>query len=97
MNRYQSIISAFISALCIFLVPWLNRKGIIVDETAVTTIVASAIAFVAFCWSFYRNHNFSEAANESQAILNELKSGQKEDTELWEAELEEEEEEDEQV
>ena len=97
MNRYQSIISAFVSAVCIFLVPWLNRKGIIIDETAVTSIVASAIAFVAFIWTAWKNHNITESANEAQAILNELKSGQREDTELWEAELEEEEEEDEQV
>lgn len=74
MNRYQSIISAFISALCIFLVPWLNRKGIIIDETAVTSLVASAIAFVAFIWTAWKNHNITEAANEAQAILEELKS-----------------------
>lgn len=82
MNRYQSIISAFISAICIFLVPWLNRNGIIVDETAVTSLVASAIAFVAFIWTAWKNHNITEAANEAAAILAELKSGQSADHEI---------------
>lgn len=74
MNRYQSIISAIISAICIFLVPWLNRKGILIDESAITSLVASAIAFVAFIWTAWRNHNITEAANEAQAILDELKA-----------------------
>lgn len=74
MNRYQSIISAIISAICIFLVPWLNRKGILIDESAITSLVASAIAFVAFIWTAWKNHNITEAANEAQAILDELKA-----------------------
>ena len=73
MNRLQSIVSGIVSFICVFIVPELNRRGIIIDETAVSTIVCGIIAFGAFCWSCYRNHNLTEAAMESQCILDELK------------------------
>lgn len=79
MNRYQSIISAVISAVCIFVVPWLNRKGIIIDETAATTIVAGIIACAAFCWTAWKNHNLTDAAMEAQCILQEIKADDGED------------------
>lgn len=75
MNRYQSIISAVISAVCIFVVPYLNRKGILIDESAVSTIVCGIIACIAFCWTAWKNHNITQAANEAQAILEEIKVG----------------------
>ena len=86
MNRYQSIVSAIISAACIFLVPYLNRKGIIIDESAITTIIAGIIATAAFLWTAWKNHNITEAANEAQAILDELKAdnGESADEEAFE-------------
>lgn len=98
MTRYQSIISAIISAACVFLVPWLNRKGIIVDETAITTVIAGIIAAAAFIWTAWKNHNITEAAMEAQCILNEFKTGDEDLEEELESEVhEEEDEEDEEV
>ncbi|MDO4393599.1 MAG: hypothetical protein Q4C80_04225 [Bacillota bacterium] len=73
MNKYQSIISAVISAACIFLVPYLNRKGIIVDESTMTTVIAGLIATGAFIWTAWKNHNLTDAAYEAQLIMKELK------------------------
>lgn len=73
MNKYQSIISAVISAACIFLVPYLNRKGIIVDESTMTTVIAGLIATGAFFWTAWKNHNLTDAAYEAQLIMEELK------------------------
>jgi len=86
VGRYQSIISAIISAICIFVVPYLNRKGIIIDETAVTSIVASAVAFIAFVWSCWKNHNITDNALYAQQVLNELRSGVDAEEELFEGE-----------
>ena len=93
MGRYQSIISAIISAICIFVLPWLQKKGIILDEDSVTTIVVGIIAFIAFLWTAWRNHNLTEAALEAQCVLDELKSGEDVPDEELEAEAEQEEEE----
>lgn len=76
MNKYQSIISAVISAACIFLVPYLNRKGIIVDESTMTTVIAGLIATGAFVWTAWKNHNLTDAAYEAQLIMKELKEGE---------------------
>lgn len=76
MNKYQSIISAVISAACIFLVPYLNRKGIIVDESTMTTVIAGLIATGAFFWTAWKNHNLTDAAYEAQLIMKELKEGE---------------------
>lgn len=74
MNRYQSIVSAIISVICIFGVPYLNRKGILIDESAVSTVVCGIIAFGAFCWTAWKNHNITEAAMEAQCLLEEMKT-----------------------
>lgn len=93
MSKYQSIVSAIISAICIFVLPVLNRKGIILDEGTVTTIVFSVIAVGAFLWSCWKNHNITMAANEAQCILEDLKEGfareELAEDELSEAEAEE--------
>lgn len=81
MGKYQSIISAIISAFCVFVVPWLNRKGIIIDETIATTIIAYIIGGIAFLWTAWRNHNITEAALEGQLVINELKADEEMDEE----------------
>lgn len=73
MNKYQSLISAVISAFCIFALPVLNSKGIFIDENTVTTIVITIIGIVAFLWTAWKNHNITNAAHEAQAIMDELK------------------------
>jgi SPP1 family holin len=73
MNRLQSIVSGIVSFICVFIVPELNRRGIIIDETAVSSIVCGIIAIGAFIWTAWKNHNITESAMEAQAILDELK------------------------
>lgn len=81
MGKYQSIISAIISAFCVFVVPWLNRKGIIIDETTATTIIAYIIGGIAFLWTAWKNHNITEAAMEGQLVINEFKADDEMDEE----------------
>ena len=73
MNKYQSIISAVISAVIIFVLPVLNRKGIILDETTATSIIIGVIGLAAFLWTAWKNHNITEAANEAHLIMMEIK------------------------
>ena len=87
MGRYQSIISAIISVFCIFVVPWLNRRGIIIDETTATTIIVYIIAFGAFVWTAWKNHNITEAALQGQLVINELKADEEMDEEPADDEL----------
>ena len=74
MSRYQSIISAIISAACIFLLPWLNRHGVLIDEGTLANIIIYLIAGGAFLWTAWRNHNITSAAQEGQALIDELKA-----------------------
>lgn len=75
MNKYQSIISAVISAFCIFVLPALNNKGIIIDETAATTVIITIIGVAAFIWTAWKNHNITAAAQEAQLVMKEIKEG----------------------
>lgn len=74
MSRYQSIISAIISAACIFLLPWLNRHGVLIDEGTLSDIIVYVIAACAFIFTAWRNHNITSAAQEGQALIDELKA-----------------------
>lgn len=92
MNKYQSILSAVISAVCIFALPILQKNGIVIDESTATTVVIYAIGACAFIWTAWKNHNITDAAFEAQLIMQELKEGEN-GTESDESELGEEEEE----
>lgn len=89
MNKYQSIISAVISAICIFALPVLNKNGIIIDEGTVSTIVITIIGAIAFIWTAWKNHNITDAAFEAQLIMKELKAGENVDNDEDEEEVEE--------
>lgn len=76
MNKYQSILSAAISAICIFVLPVLQKNGVIIDEGTITTIVIYIIGGIAFLWTAWKNHNVTDAAFEAQLIMKELKEGE---------------------
>lgn len=76
MNKYQSIISAAISAGIIFLLPYINRHGLVLDAATGEQILIGIVGFIAFLWSCWKNHNITDAANEAQLIMKELKSGE---------------------
>ena len=76
MNKYQSIISAIISAICIFVLPYVNRHGFVIDEATASSIVIGIVGVIAFLWSCWKNHNITDAAYEAQLIMKELKAGE---------------------
>ena len=76
MNKYQSIISAAISAIIIFALPYINKHGFVIDEVTAEQILIGIVGFGAFLWSCWKNHNITDAALEAQLIMQELKSGE---------------------
>ena len=76
MNKYQSIISAAISAIIIFVLPYVNKHGFVIDEVTAEQILIGVVGFIAFLWSCWKNHNITAAALEAQLIMKELKSGE---------------------
>ena len=76
MNKYQSIISAAISAIIIFVLPYVNKHGFVIDEVTAEQILIGVVGFIAFLWSCWKNHNITDAALEAQLIMKELKSGE---------------------
>lgn len=76
MNKYQSILSAVISAVCIFVLPVLQENGIVIDESTATAVIIYAIGGIAFLWTAWKNHNITDAAFEAQLIMKELKEGE---------------------
>ena len=76
MNKYQSIISAAISAVIIFALPYINKHWFVVDAVTGEQILIGIVGFIAFLWSCWKNHNITDAANEAQLIMKELKSGE---------------------
>ena len=76
MHKRQSIFLAFISALFMFVLPYVNRHGFVIDEATVSSVVIGIVGVIAFLWSCWKNHNITDAANEAQLIMQELKSGE---------------------
>ena len=76
MNKYQSIISAAISAVIIFVLPYINKHGFVIDEATAEQVLIGVVGFGAFLWSCWKNHNITDAALEAQLIMKELKSGE---------------------
>lgn len=76
MNKYQSIISAAISAVIIFALPYINKHGFVIDEVTAEQVLIGVVGFIAFLWSCWKNHNMTDAAYEAQLIMKELKAGE---------------------
>ncbi|MCI6409411.1 MAG: SPP1 phage holin family protein [Lachnospiraceae bacterium] len=78
MNKYQSIISAAISAIIIFVLPYVNKHGFVIDEVTAEQILIGVVGFIAFLWSCWKDHNMTDAALEAHLIMKELKNGEDE-------------------
>ena len=76
MNKYQSIISAAISAVIIFALPYINKHGFVIDEVTAEQVLIGVVGFIAFLWSCWTNHHSKAAANEAQPTMKELNSGE---------------------
>lgn len=78
MNKYQSIISAAISAIIIFVLPYVNKHGFVIDEVTAEQLLIGVVGFIAFLWSCWKDHNMTDAALEAHLIMKELKNGEDE-------------------
>ena len=75
MNREQSIVSAIVTFIMVVVAPFLQARGIILDQGLVTTVIVAVLMIGGFVWAFYKNHNFTEASQWAQSFLNDYKKG----------------------
>lgn len=70
-------------ALVRFIVPLIASVATIfgwtLDWELVLNILLSALSVIAFAWTWWKNNNVTESAQEAQAILDALKDGTLED------------------
>ena len=81
MNRLQSIISAIVTYVIAVVAP---SAEIYANQGAQAGITAFVSGTIAFGWAVWKNHNFTEAANEAQAHLEEEKKARRDNKALEE-------------
>jgi hypothetical protein len=67
-------LKACVSALAVMLVALLGAAGIDVDATALSNVLHALAFLVAIGWGIWKNHNFTEAAQDAQAFLDCIKA-----------------------
>lgn len=75
MNEYskKEAAIAIIRGVVPVVVMFLTMFGISADADVIITAVGAAIALVTFVWSWWKNNNITQAAQQAQTFLNELK------------------------
>lgn len=72
MNRERIIA---IMRLCIMLISAIaSGLGLVINTDSLFTVVACIVAFVACIWSWWKNNNITEAAQEAQLFLEAAKN-----------------------
>ena len=66
---------AFLRLACALVAAGLAMLGVAVDADALFVGVMTAVALVAYIWSWWKNNNVTDAATEAQKVLDELKRG----------------------
>ena len=66
---------AFLRLACALVAAGLAMFGVAVDADALFVGVMTAVALVAYIWSWWKNNNVTDAATEAQKVLDELKHG----------------------
>ena len=66
---------AFLRLACTLVAAGLAMFGVAVDADALFVGVMTAVALVAYIWSWWKNNNVTDAATEAQKVLDELKKG----------------------
>lgn len=66
---------AFLRLACALVAAGLAMFGVAIDADALFVGVMTAVALVAYIWSWWKNNNVSTAATEAQKVLEELKHG----------------------
>ena len=72
-------IKAIISALGVLIVACAGMVGFDVDADMVQNVLSIAAFLAAFAWGIWKNHNFTEAAQEAQKVLDGIKAGEVEE------------------
>lgn len=75
MNEYnkKEATIAIVRGVVPVVVMFLTMAGISADADIIITFVGAAIALVTFIWSWWKNNNITQAAQQAQTFLNELK------------------------
>lgn len=67
-------IRATVSAVIVVLVAVLSAFGIEVDGDAMTNVVCAVILIGVTIYGVWTNHNFTQAAQEGQKLIDEIKA-----------------------
>lgn len=81
MTQRQSVISAIVTFLLIFVAPYLAKYGFELTEANATTIVTGLVALCAWAWSSWKNHNYTQEGYEGTLVTREYKSLKNEEVE----------------
>lgn len=75
MDRANSErIKAIVSAIVVLVVNIASLAGATLDQSLVSDIVCFVVVIVSTCYAIWKNHNFTEAAQAGQRLLNEIKA-----------------------
>lgn len=69
-------IKAIVRACVIIVVAFCGAIGIDVDGDLLTNVVCSAIMLISTGYGVWKNHNFTEAAQRGQELIDEIKGGE---------------------
>lgn len=70
-------LEAVLSAVAILIVDIAAMLGYSMDTSTAADIVYMVVFIVATCYGIWKNHNFTEAAQEAQELLDDLKAAEK--------------------
>lgn len=68
-------IKAVASAACVVIVGLFGALGFDLDATVVQNVIAVVAFVAALAWGIWHNHNFTQAAQDAQGILDAIKDG----------------------
>lgn len=66
-------IKAVVSSAIVVIVAVFASCGVDVDGDSLTNVVSAAVLIVATGYGCWKNHNFTEAAQKGQELVNEIK------------------------
>lgn len=67
-------IIAFVRLACMFITSGLALAGIAVDADALFTGAMCVLSVIAFVWGWWKNNNVTDAAQEAQKVIDNLKA-----------------------
>lgn len=74
----QESMKAVVSAAVVVIVAALGAVGIDADADALQNVLSAALFLAATAYGVWKNHNFTQAAQEGQKVVAAIKSGEME-------------------